>query len=116
MTPASVQDCHGAVPLITKLWRWNWRLAEVWADAGYERAMVVDVCTKRGLKLTIVHTPPGQKTFQVQPMRWRVERTFAWICKCRRLSKDYEATTRSSETMVVIAMIGLMIHRLKPTD
>ena len=55
------------------------------------------------------------KTFVVLPKRWIVERTFAWISRHRRHSKDYERTTESSEAMIYIAMIGLMLKRLKPT-
>ena len=52
--------------------------------------------------------------FVVLPKRWIVERTFAWMDKYRRLSKDYETLPVSSETMIYVAMINLMIHRLKP--
>ena len=52
--------------------------------------------------------------FVVLPKRWIVERTFAWLGKYRRLSKDYETLPASSEMMIYLAMINLMIHRLKP--
>jgi len=57
---------------------------------------------------------PSAKGFVVTPKRWIVERTFAWLGKYRRLSKDYETLTQSSECMVLIAMINLMIHQLSP--
>lgn len=54
----------------------------------------------------------GQRGFQVLPRRWAVERTFAWITKCRRLNLDYERRIEHSESMVALAMIGLMLRRL----
>ena len=54
------------------------------------------------------------KVFKVLPKRWIVERTFAWLGRCRRLSKDYERSSRVSETWVYLAMIGLMLRRLRP--
>jgi putative transposase len=55
----------------------------------------------------------GQVGFVVQPKRWIVERTFGWLNRCRRLSKDYERTTASSEAFIKVAMIHLMIRRLR---
>jgi len=55
-----------------------------------------------------LHVVPGAKTFKPIPFRWRVERTFAWLGRWRRLSKDYEGTTSSSEAFVKLAMIHLM--------
>ena len=50
------------------------------------------------------------------PIRWTVERTFAWLGKCRRLSKDREKSVLSSESFIKLAMIQLMFHRLRPSD
>ena len=50
------------------------------------------------------------------PIRWTVERTFAWLGRCRRLSKDREESVRSSESFIKLAMIQLMLHRLEPSD
>jgi putative transposase len=62
--------------------------------------------------LDIVNREPGQKGFTVLPRRWVVERTFAWLGRYRRLSKDYEKCTKSSEGAVYVASINLMLRRL----
>jgi transposase len=67
------------------------------------------------LVLEIVRKPEGQRTFEVLPRRWVVERTLSWITKCRRLDHDYERLTKTSVAMVKWAMVGLMTRRLAPT-
>ena len=62
--------------------------------------------------LEIVNRPKDQKGFVVLPRRWVVERTFAWLGRYRRLSKDYERLCDTSESMIQIAMIHLMLKRL----
>ena len=57
---------------------------------------------------------PGQTTFEVQPKRWIVERTFGWLNRYRRLSKDYEANPKSSETWVYISAIHRMSRFMLP--
>jgi putative transposase len=52
--------------------------------------------------------------FKILPRRWVVERTFGWLGKYRRLSKDYEMLPENSEAMIYVALINLMLHRLKP--
>jgi len=65
-----------------------------------------------GWILQTVLRPIGTKGFVVLPKRWIVERTFAWLARYRRHSKDYERTTESSETMIYLSMIALMSRRL----
>ena len=62
--------------------------------------------------LEIVTREPEQKGFQVQPKRWVVERTFAWLGRYRRLSKDYERTVCSSEGMIYLASITTLLNRV----
>jgi putative transposase len=87
------------------------RLALVWADGGYAGALVAWARDALGWVLQTVLRPAGVKGFVLLPRRWAVERTFAWLGKYRRLSKDYEFRTDVSETMIVVAMIHLMARR-----
>ena len=66
--------------------------------------------------MVIVRRPDGQKGWVKLPIRWTVERTFAWLGKCRRLSKDRERSVLSSESFGKLAMIHLMLNRLEPKD
>jgi putative transposase len=112
VTPADVQDPEGAKLVFDSIRGRFSRLKLVWADGIYQR--VVDwVAARRPAKpirLEVVErTEPG---FKVVKRRWVVERTFAWLGRCRRLSKDYEATVSSSEAFVKLAMVHLMARRL----
>ena len=66
--------------------------------------------------LTVISRPPGSKGWVKLPIRWVVERTFAWLGRCRRLSKDRERSVLSSGTFVRLAMIHLMLRRLRPGE
>ena len=69
-----------------------------------------------GWGLEIIRRPEGKKGWVKLPIRWTVERTFAWLGRCRRLSKDREKSVRSSEAFIKLAMIHLMLNRLEPTE
>jgi putative transposase len=90
--------------------RWC-RLKLLWADGGYE-AIVTWVKQHCGGRLEITRRPPGAKGFVVLPRRWVVERTFGWLGRYRRLSKDFEHQVRSSEAMVYLASIHRMLRLL----
>jgi putative transposase len=111
---ADIQDRDGAKLVLRRLRRRFPRLERIWADAGYAGALVAWAAKFGRWVLDIVKRPIGQKGFLVLPRRWVVERTFGWFSKYRRLSKDYETLPHSSETMIRIAMINLMLHRLVP--
>jgi putative transposase len=112
--PGNVQDRDGAKLVLSPLIGQMPRLQRVWADAGYGGALIDWVQTETGWDLEVVAKPPGATTFVVLPKRWIVERTFAWLGKCRRLSKDYEHLVTSSAAFIRLAMIGLMLRRLEP--
>ena len=112
VTPADVQDPDGAKLVFDAIRGRFSRLKLVWADGIYERIVgwVAAWRAARPIRREIVkRTEPG---FKVLPRRWVVERTFAWLGRCRRLSKDYEGTTGSSEAFVKLAMVYLMARRL----
>ena len=104
------------------------RLRHLWVDSAYRGKFVEWVKATFGWSVEVVQhwwtgvrsvwVPPGQEPptlpsgFHVLPHRWIVERTFAWLSTCRRLSKDYEYWPQSSEAWIYIAMIRLMVRRL----
>jgi putative transposase len=113
---AARTDREGAKLVLQKLAHAYTRLTLLWADQGYTGAPLAQwvraLRTARRLRLEIVQRQAGQKGFVVLPRRWVVERTFGWIGRYRRLSKDYERLPETSETMIYIAMTRLMLQRL----
>jgi putative transposase len=113
--PADIQDYDAGRALLAEIVADYPRLAKVWADGGYDKLdLPAWAAAEAGVELEIVKRPDGAKGFVRQAKRWIVERTFGWLNGYRRLSKDYEATTASSETMIYLAMIDLMVTRLAP--
>ncbi len=111
--PANIQDRDGGKLLIRQMGTRFRRLQLIFADGGYAGRFVDWTRGWYGRFVEIVKRP-ASSGFVVLPKRWIVERTFAWLGKYRRLSKDYETLTQSSEAMIGIAMINLMVHRLSP--
>ena len=109
-----VQDRDGARKVLFRASAWLPRLKLVWADAGYGGQLASWVKTLFAWTLEIVKRPDGQEGFSVLARRWVIERTIAWLGRYRRLSKDYEQLPQSSENMIYLAMINLMLHRLEP--
>ena len=95
--PADIQDCHGAVPLLKSLRRQFPKLSHVFADRGYRGQQLLDARADTGKwTIQVIKRPDGVKGFQLLPRRWVVERTFAWLGRCRCLSKDFEAIIASA--------------------
>ena len=90
------------------------KLRKVWVDGGYRGELLKWVKRKFRYYLEVVLRSDDMKGFVVLPKRWVVERTFAWLGNHRRLSKDYERHIKTSETIIQLAMIRLMLRRLKP--
>ncbi len=72
----------------------------------------MDEAEAHGIDIEIVVPDPAQKSFQVQPRRWVVERTFAWLSNYRRLSKDFEQWMQTSDAAIYAAISHLMVRRL----
>ncbi len=111
VTAASVQESDGGQELLIDVKRKTRRLKKVYADQGYKQWLVDWITAFQTFVLEIVQKPPEQKGFQVHPKRWLVERFFAWMNNYRRLSKDYERTVASSEGMIYLASIRLMLRK-----
>jgi putative transposase len=113
---ANVQDYNGCEAVLDKAKARFPRLKKIWADSIYGYLMTPRcVWILYGWVLEIVKRAAGTVGFVVQHRRWVVERTFGWFVCFRRLSKDYERNPRVSETMIYVAMIHLMLRRLRPT-
>ena len=109
---ANIQDRDGAKLVLEQVKGKFYRLQLIWADAGYSGQLVDWVTVVCGWILEIVKRSDDTKGFKVLPHRWVVERTFGWLGRYRRLSKDYEGLTESSQAFIYAAMIHIMIRRL----
>ena len=111
---AGVQDRDGAKLVIQKVRFNSPRLKKLWADGGYAGELESWVHRFTGWESEIVRRNDAARGFTVLPKRWIVERTFGWLSRYRRLSKDYEFFTQTGENLIYMAMINLMLHRLAP--
>ena len=112
---ADIDERRGAGFLLARLFHQKVmfpRLRVIFADGGYQGEFEAVVKKAYRWLLQIVRKPLGIKTFILLPKRWIVERTFAWLTQHRRLSVDYERSVKSSEAMIQIAMIRIMLKRL----
>ena len=123
--PANVSDRDGAYHVLEDLTQRFPTVRHLWVDAGYAGTAVTWIEQTLGLRVTVVRKPrrwirapadqeppPMPTGFQVLPRRWVVERTFAWLGRYRRLSKDYEALPATEEAWIHLAMSSLMLARL----
>ena len=116
VTAADVHDSRAACELFhRRLWEGLPRLEVVYTDSQYT-AWYLDeeVFDYAPFRRVVVSRPGGSEGWVKLPQRWVVERTFAWLYRSRRLSKDYERLTASSEAMIRVSMIHLMLRRLAP--
>ena len=119
VTSAAVDDAVAAPSVLKQLDRRAYpRLQVVWADSKYHNHNLNRWKARQqslAWNLEIVKRPRDAKGFVLLPKRWVVERTFAWLGRSRRLSKDYERKTESSEAMVRLSSISSLLRRLAPS-
>ncbi len=124
--PADTQDRDGALDVIQMAHARYQTLKHFWGDGGYAGRCVITVKEATGCTLEIVRRsddaprevwleegqePPVSKGFKVVKWRWIIERTFGWLGRYRRLSKDYEQSPASSLAWVRLALVAILIHR-----
>lgn len=110
---ADIHDRDGAMLLIAMLTQATRdRLQLLWADKAYRGYLVDWLREKFAIVLDIVSKNPNLQGFRLLPRRWVVERTFAWLSRFRRLSKDYEGALCCSEGMIYIASIQTLLNRV----
>lgn len=125
VTSAKVSDRKGAEHLLKN--RKLKTVKKLWADSGYSGEELKNIAAKNGKELEIVKRPAGrirvyneewraewipvERGFTILPRRWVVERTFAWIGRYRRMSKDYEYKTGTSKIMIYLSMTKTMLNR-----
>ena len=112
--PADIQDRDGGVLVLSTLFGLYPFLQKLFADGGYQGPVFQKASAKilPHLQIDIVKRSDQAKGFELLPRRWVVERTFAWLNRCRRLAKDFENLTRNALAFVRLASIRLMLRKL----
>jgi transposase len=117
VTGADVSDRAGALAVLPPVLRSQPRLEQLWADAGDAGGTLAGQLRAQaahpGLRLDIVkRSDPAPRGFAVPPKRWIVERTFGWLMQARRLARDYETKTSSSQAMILVHASRIMLRSL----
>jgi transposase len=118
VTAADVDDAAAAPEALQQLAGQPFgKVRKVYADTKYHNHALYGWVAEHGsYELEIIRRPQGAEGWVRLPIRWTVERTFAWLNKCRRLSVDREKSTRSATAMIRLAMIHVMLNRLCPKE
>jgi putative transposase len=111
---AAMSDAEGARWVLGRLRRRWPELVKGWADQTYRGELVQWVRQMYGIDLEIVQRPAAARGFVLLPRRWVVERSFAWLGRARRLSKEYEHHPDNTETVIYLASSYRLLQRLQP--
>jgi transposase len=112
--PADIQDRDGGVLVLSTLFGMFPFLQKLFADGGYQGPQFANAVVKilPSLEIEIVKRPDAAVGFTIVPKRWIVERTIAWLNRCRRLAKDWECLNRKALAFLRLASIRLMLRKL----
>ena len=115
---ADIQDRDGGILVLETLFGMFPFLKKLFADGGYQGPLFQKALAKvlPQVITEIVKRSDRAKGFEILPRRWVVERTFAWLNRCRRLAKDWENLTRNALAFLRLASIRLMLRRLNPVS
>jgi putative transposase len=109
---ANIQDWDGAKLVLAKARGSFPGLRLIWADGGYAGKLLGWCLSVCGWVLEVVKRSDAAKGWVLLPRRWVVERRFGWLSQCRALARDYEFHPQTSEALIQVAMIHLMLRRL----
>lgn len=115
VTPADCNDKAAAYGLIDYVIERNPRLKKLWADLGYVSEPLALFAAERGVELEVTGSHE-HKGFVVEARRWVVERTFAWLMRCRRLCRDFERLAQTVVALIYLSMMRLLLNRLAPAS
>ncbi len=111
LAPADVVDSAGALQVLDALKRKWPSVRHLFGDAAYDHRKLMGKAAFLDFTVEVVRRLQGQQGFAVQPRRWVVERTFAWLMRWRRLVGDYEQRIDVSQNMMYLAMGATLLHR-----
>jgi transposase len=112
--PADIQDRDGGVIVLSTLFGLFPFLQKLFADGGYQGPQFANAVVKvlPSLKIEIVKRTDAAAGFEIVPKRWIVERTIAWLNRCRRLAKDWECLNRKALAFLRLSSIRLMLRKI----
>jgi transposase len=116
VTPADAQDREQVTALAAAVQEATGASVELaFVDQGYTGEQPAAAAARHGIRLEVIKLPEAKRGFVLLPRRWVVERSFAWVARCRRLAKDYERLPEMVAGLHFLAFVSLLLHRLLTT-